>query len=168
MLVPVSREFQNIKVTKELVSVPIYGLFINNSTEAIVVFMGTIKVVISFVKYIPQVYLNWSRKSTEGWSLENVMLDLMGGTLTFLQILLDYADSGDMGNQFGSGLNTAKFLLGVLTIIFDLIFLFQHYVLYNPKNRRPLHEEEHEEDEEQDATDEIESKLNSIIVPSLI
>lgn len=56
--------------------------------------MGIVKVCISFVKYIPQVYLNFKRKSTEGWSLENVLLDLLGGSLTFVQILLDKIDSG--------------------------------------------------------------------------
>ena len=97
--------------------------------------MGIVKVVISFVKYIPQVYLNWRRKSTEGWSLENVLLDFTGGTLTFAQIFLDWASSGKT-SQFSSGLNVAKFLLAILSIGFDLIFMFQHYVLYSPKKRR--------------------------------
>lgn len=92
------------------------------------------KVAITFVKYTPQVYHNYKRKSTEGWSLENVLLDLTGGTLSFLQIFLDWIDEGESKN-FSSGLNIAKFLLGLLSIIFDLIFLFQHYVLYNPKHR---------------------------------
>ena len=98
--------------------------------------MGIVKVCISFVKYIPQVYLNFKRKSTEGWSLENVLLDLLGGSLTFVQILLDKIDSGQSTGQFSSGLNTAKFLLGILTILFDLVFLFQHYILYNPKKQK--------------------------------
>lgn len=122
--------------------------------------MGIVKVVISFVKYIPQVYLNWSRKSTEGWSLENVMLDLLGGSFTFIQIVLDKMDTGEAGGTFDGSLNIAKFLLGVLTIIFDCIFLFQHYVLYNPKKRAALKNK-------QDG-DGIESKLNSFNVPSLI
>ena len=46
--------------------------------------MGYCKAAISFVKYVPQVYLNYSRKSTVGWSLANVILDFMGGTLSFL------------------------------------------------------------------------------------
>lgn len=92
------------------------------------------KVAITLVKYIPQVYHNYKRKTTEGWSLENVMLDLTGGSLSFLQIFLDWLDEGK-NQQFSSGLNVAKFLLGLLSIIFDLIFLFQHYILYNPKHR---------------------------------
>ena len=46
--------------------------------------MGYAKAAITFVKYIPQVILNYKRKSTEGWSLLNVLLDLTGGTLSLL------------------------------------------------------------------------------------
>ena len=94
--------------------------------------MGLMKVFISFVKYMPQVYLNWKRKKTTGWSLENVLLDFVGGILSFIQIFIDWADSGTT-SQFTGGLNIAKFLLAIVAIGFDLIFLFQHYVLYNPK-----------------------------------
>lgn len=97
----------------------------------VMVFMGLMKVSISFVKYLPQVYLNWSRKRTTGWSLENVILDLLGGLFSFVQIFVDWVDSGAT-NQFSGGLNVAKFLLAIVSIGFDLIFLFQHYVLYNP------------------------------------
>ena len=110
----------------------LYGLFANVTTEKVFVFMGLMKVTISFVKYIPQVYLNWVRKATKGWSLENVLLDLVGGVLSFIQIFIDWADSGAT-TQFTGGLNIAKFLLAIVCIFFDLIFLFQHYVLYNPR-----------------------------------
>ncbi len=46
--------------------------------------MGYCKAAITFVKYVPQVYLNYSRKSTVGFSLANVVLDLMGGILSFI------------------------------------------------------------------------------------
>lgn len=46
--------------------------------------MGYAKAAISFVKYVPQVYLNYKRQSTEGWSLANVLLDFTGGVLSFL------------------------------------------------------------------------------------
>jgi hypothetical protein len=31
---------------------------------------------------IPQAYINYQRKSTEGWSIENILLDLTGGVLS--------------------------------------------------------------------------------------
>jgi len=46
--------------------------------------MGYAKAAITFVKYLPQVYLNYKRKSTVAWSLENVLLDFTGGSLSFI------------------------------------------------------------------------------------
>lgn len=116
-----------------LVSTALYGLLWSNDNESVFRMMGIMKVAISFVKYCPQVYLNWKRKSTEGWSLGNVILDFTGGLLSFIQIFVDTLN-GESPDLFGSGLNLAKFLLGLLTIFFDSIFLFQHYILYNPKS----------------------------------
>jgi cystinosin len=96
------------------------------------VFLGLMKVLISFVKYLPQVYLNWSRKTTTGWSLENVLLDFTGGTFSFAQIFIDWIESGAT-SQFSGGLNIAKFLLSMVSMGFDCIFLFQHYILYPHK-----------------------------------
>jgi len=45
---------------------------------------GYCKAAITLVKYMPQVYLNWKRQSTVGWSLENVMLDFSGGAFSFM------------------------------------------------------------------------------------
>ncbi|KAH9813843.1 hypothetical protein DFH28DRAFT_973109 [Melampsora americana] len=39
------------------------------------------KIWISFSKYIPQVWLNYKRRNTSGWSIMNMLLDLLGGTL---------------------------------------------------------------------------------------
>ena len=39
---------------------------------------------------------------------------------------------------FGAGaFNLIKFILSIVSIFFDLIFMFQHYVLYR-HNRKPL------------------------------
>lgn len=81
--------------------------------------MGIGKVIITFVKYCPQVYLNWSRKSTYGWSVHNVLLDFTGGSLSFVQIFLDWIDSGAT-SQFTGGLNVAKFLLSIISMFFDV------------------------------------------------
>ena len=47
--------------------------------------MGYFKLSISFLKYLPQFYWNYKRKSTKGWSIANIILDLTGGSLSFLQ-----------------------------------------------------------------------------------
>lgn len=46
--------------------------------------MGYEKLLISFVKYMPQVYLNYRRKSTVGWSIFNILMDFFGGLFSFL------------------------------------------------------------------------------------
>lgn len=45
-------------------------------------FLSWIKLYISFAKYLPQAFLNYKRKSTVGWAIENILLDLTGGTLS--------------------------------------------------------------------------------------
>ena len=45
---------------------------------------GYCKALITFVKYMPQVILNYRRKSTEGWSIANIMLDFTGGSFSVL------------------------------------------------------------------------------------
>ena len=90
---------------------------------------GYAKCAITFVKYVPQVYLNYKRKSTVGWSLANVLLDLTGGLLSFAQIFLNAAALNEP--VIGAGaFNLVKFVLSIMSIIFDTIFLIQHYVLY--------------------------------------
>ncbi len=95
---------------------------------------GYSKALITLVKYMPQVYLNWKRKSTVGWSLENVILDLTGGSFSLVQLVIDV-----FPRHNPAAFNPTKFALAVIAIFFDLLFLFQHYVLYRAawiKDRR--------------------------------
>lgn len=89
--------------------------------------LSLVKVLITITKYIPQVSLNLRRRSTAGWSIWNVTLDVMGGSLSMMQLVLDSADLKDWSGITG---NLAKLGLSVVTIVFDAIFFFQHYVLY--------------------------------------
>jgi cystinosin len=85
--------------------------------------MGYSKLVISFIKYTPPAYWNYKRKSTKGWSIFNIILDLVGGTFSLA--------SG--GLSVTNGLNFTKIILAFVTIFYDLIFVFQHYCLYRKK-----------------------------------
>jgi cystinosin len=89
--------------------------------------LSFVKIGISLIKYIPQVILNVRRKSTTGWSIWNILLDFTGGCLSDLQLVLDCADMNDFSGITG---NPAKFGLGFVSIIFDVIFMVQHYCLY--------------------------------------
>mmetsp|Transcript_7392 Transcript_7392/g.16151 ORF Transcript_7392/g.16151 Transcript_7392/m.16151 type:complete len:172 (-) Transcript_7392:26-541(-) len=117
------------------------GICITCSSFALIIFLGIgqlswldfmyllslVKVLITFCKYVPQVMMNARRKSTVGWSPWNVTLDISGGGLSLLQLVLDSADLKDWSGMTG---NLAKLGLSFVTIFFDTVFLVQHYVLY--------------------------------------
>jgi len=90
--------------------------------------LSVFKLYVTIAKYIPQAWLNYNRKSTVGWSIVNVLLDFTGGTLSLTQLFLDASVSNDWSSITG---NPAKFGLSILSIVFDLLFLTQHYILYD-------------------------------------
>ncbi len=90
-------------------------------------FVSYIKLIITFIKYMPQAWLNFRRKSTVGWSLYNILLDLTGGVLSIAQEIIDAVLSGSAEGLYG---NPVKFGLSLFSICFDVIFIFQHFVLY--------------------------------------
>jgi len=90
-------------------------------------FLSFLKLYISIAKYIPQAWLNRTRKSTVGWSIHNILLDLTGGILSIAQLVLDSALANDWSAISGA---PAKFGMGLLSIGFDVLFIVQHFVLY--------------------------------------
>ncbi len=97
--------------------------------------LGTFKVVVTLIKYLPQVYLNYSRKSTVGWTIHNVLLDFTGGITSTLQLFIDAKKFQEVVADF------PKLCLGSISMFFDAIFLVQHYALYTNNNdsaSRPL------------------------------
>ncbi|EPZ34742.1 Lysosomal cystine transporter domain-containing protein [Rozella allomycis CSF55] len=97
---------------------------------SILYILSAFKLVTSVVKYLPQVYLNYKRKSTEGWSVENIILDFIGGTFSTAQIILDSFMSHDWTSILG---HPVKFGLGMLSLIFDVVFAIQHFYLYKKR-----------------------------------
>ena len=71
--------------------------------------------------------LNFQRKSTVGWSIHQILLDLVGGVMSIAQLVL-----------VDRGINAPKLLLGGIAIGFDSLFIVQHYVLY--RDRGPADE----------------------------
>lgn len=90
--------------------------------------LGFVKLGVTILKYIPQLYLNWQRQSTEGWNIIQIILDLMGGLFSALQLVLDAQDTGEWNGVIG---NVQKVLLGGITVVFDFMFIVQHYCLYH-------------------------------------
>ncbi|MEW5313942.1 MAG: hypothetical protein WDW38_005472 [Sanguina aurantia] len=89
--------------------------------------LSYLKLSISLYKYVPQVILNHTRRSTVGWSIHNVLLDISGGLLSLLQLVMDCTAKGDWHAVTG---NPVKFGLGFISLFFDAIFSVQHYVLF--------------------------------------
>ncbi|CAN9171184.1 hypothetical protein CUC08_Gglean012289 [Alternaria sp. MG1] len=103
--------------------------------------LGYVKLLTVFLKYIPQAWVNYKRKSTLGWSIYPMLLDFAGGWLSLAQLCIDSALENDWSGVTG---NPVKFGLGNITIVFDIIFMLQHYVLY----KRPAKHLEDEDEEE--------------------
>lgn len=85
------------------------------------------KLIVTVFKYIPQAWANYERKSTVGWSIVPVLLDLIGGILSFAQLLIDSSLQKDWSGLTG---NPVKLGLSNISVFFDIIFMVQHYILY--------------------------------------
>jgi cystinosin len=97
---------------------------------SVIYFLSFVKLTISTVKYMPQAYLNFARKSTVGWSIANVVLDFSGGLLSVAQLMVDGFHGPKPNNWAGIVGNPVKFGLGFVSMFFDIIFMIQHYILY--------------------------------------
>lgn len=88
---------------------------------------GYVKLVVTLVKYTPQIVANWRNRSTDGWSIWQVLLDLVGGVLSTAQQGIDSYLQRDWSGITG---NPVKFALGNASLLYDSIFMAQHYVVY--------------------------------------
>lgn len=127
------------------------------------IYLGWCKVAISLVKYIPQVISNYRRKSTIGWNIHNILLDITGGILSFAQNVIDsIRGTLDIEGQTPT-LNIAKFAISFVAVIFDVIFIVQHYILYKNANSDLKGNTQKEENSENN--DDI-NKMNDPIIPN--
>eukprot|EP00300_Choanocystis_sp_HF-7_P008830 c16132_g1_i2.p1 GENE.c16132_g1_i2~~c16132_g1_i2.p1 ORF type:complete len:254 (+),score=46.71 c16132_g1_i2:27-764(+) len=81
--------------------------------------LGMTKVAISFGKYLPQAWLNYTRKSTVGWSIHNILLDFTGGFFSILELCIDASFNGWTSD------NIPKLSLGLISAGFDVFFMLQ-------------------------------------------
>ncbi|XP_073874341.1 cystinosin isoform X6 [Macaca fascicularis] len=77
-----------------------------------------------------EAYMNFHYKSTEGWSIGNVLLDFTGGSFSLLQMFLQSYNNDQWTLIFG---DPTKFGLGVFSIFFDVVFFIQHFCLYRKR-----------------------------------
>ncbi|XP_061460763.1 cystinosin [Rhineura floridana] len=102
---------------------------------AFLFYFSYIKLGITLVKYFPQAYMNFRRKSTVGWSIGNVLLDFVGGAFSLLQMFLQSYNNDAWKLLFG---DPTKFGLGIFSIFFDIVFIVQHYCLYRSREYEPF------------------------------
>mmetsp|Transcript_18511 Transcript_18511/g.55827 ORF Transcript_18511/g.55827 Transcript_18511/m.55827 type:complete len:227 (-) Transcript_18511:526-1206(-) len=91
--------------------------------------LALVKLGITLFKYMPQLWLNYSRRSTEGWNIDNIILDFTGGALSLSQLVLDAACASDWSKISG---DPVKFGLGLVSMLFDVLFMMQHFIWYRP------------------------------------
>lgn len=99
--------------------------------------LSMVKLGVSIAKYIPQVMLNHRRRSTVGWNIYNVLCDFSGGILSISQLFVDVSIDHSWKGVVG---DPVKLALGLLSLFFDVIFMAQHYCLYNrqPEDRKSV------------------------------
>ena len=80
--------------------------------------MGYVKLLVTTVKYMPQVMTNYRRQSTSGWSIEQIILDVVGGVFSIAQLLIDCSLQNDWSGIAG---NATKLGLGYISLLFDSV-----------------------------------------------
>ncbi|XP_066252166.1 cystinosin homolog [Euwallacea similis] len=130
------RADQRVSITARVILV-IFGVFVIISIYLaafavihwldFLYFCSYVKLTITLIKYVPQAYMNYRRKSTSGWSIGNILLDFTGGMLSMLQMILNAYNYDDWVSIFG---DPTKFGLGLFSVLFDIFFMLQHYVFY--------------------------------------
>ena len=110
----------------------VHTTYVFNSLD-ILYGLSILKLGVSIIKYMPQIYLNYKRQCTVGWNIWNVLLDFTGGSLSVAQELIDCASRGDWNGIAG---NPVKFCLGSLSMVYDVIFMLQHFVWYRSNNEQ--------------------------------
>ncbi|KAG4940537.1 Cystinosin [Glycine soja] len=116
----------------------------NNSWLWLLSVFNTIQVVMTTIKYIPQAVMNFLRKSTDGFSIGNILLDFSGGIANYGQMVVQSIDQDSWVNFYG---NIGKVLLSLVSVFFDIIFIIQHYVLYRGKKSSKLEITTEQEDQ---------------------
>ncbi|KAL6143191.1 hypothetical protein ACLB2K_053886 [Fragaria x ananassa] len=79
---------------------------------------------------IYEAIMNFMRKSTDGFSIGNILLDFTGGLTNYAQMAVQSIDQHSWVNFYG---NIGKTLLSLISIFFDILFMCQHFLLYPAK-----------------------------------
>ncbi|KAL1311713.1 hypothetical protein AAFC00_001813 [Neodothiora populina] len=106
--------------------------------------LSYVKLLVTFIKYMPQALRNYRKKSTAGWAIHTIYMDLLGGVTSLMQLIIDSSLQSDWADGIKG--NPVKFGLSLVSLAFDTIFMIQHYVLY-AKNNDQVDDEQVEDGE---------------------
>lgn len=90
--------------------------------------LSLLKICMSLIKYIPQMKHNYERKSMKGFSIQGSILDVMGSIFSLTQLALYLSEESEF-NFIIFKSNFSKIGVGLVTLIFNLIYLLQ-WILY--------------------------------------
>lgn len=89
------------------------------------ILLSYVKILMSLIKYIPQLNHNNKRRSVVGFSIFTIFLDLSGGLLSISQLFIDaYRFTGSLNYDVLIN-NGGKLGLSFVTLFFDLCFVYQ-------------------------------------------
>ncbi|KAH9838203.1 cystinosin [Teratosphaeria destructans] len=130
--------------------------------------LSYVKLLLTFFKYLPQAVANHRRKSTVGWAIGAILLDFWGGILSLLQLVIDAALQDDWSGLTG---NPGKLGLANISLVFDVVFMLQHYVLYGAVPEREGRREDpghqrHDDREQQEHTDIAARERDPLLQPT--
>jgi cystinosin len=90
-------------------------------------YLSYVKLASTLVKNTPQVLLNFQRRSTAGFTIWAVLLDVPGSVFSLAQLALDSWAMEDWNAMLG---DPVKLWLAVVSLLIDAVYCVQHYVLY--------------------------------------
>ncbi|KAK9903968.1 hypothetical protein WJX75_001565 [Coccomyxa subellipsoidea] len=99
----------------------------NFSTLGFLYLLGYVKLAATIIKYLPQMWLNHKRRTTDGWNISNALTDMSGGFFSLAQQILDAYALQDISIVTG---DIVKLALGLVSIMYCLILAGQHYFMY--------------------------------------
>lgn len=109
---------------------------------------------------MPQVIFNYQRRSTKGWSIDQILLDFTGGIPSLLQLFIDASLQSDWGGIIG---NPVKLGLGLISIFFDIVFMIQHYMLYTDRSTKQCDTKSNHDDSDVNDSDSTPDERRPLI-----
>ncbi|KAI1438877.1 cystinosin [Xylaria sp. CBS 124048] len=98
----------------------------------VIYFISYVKMLVTLVKYAPQLVFNIRNRSTQGWDIWQILLDFTGGILSIAQLGIDSYLQRDWSGVTG---NPVKLFLGNVSMVYDLLFMAQHYFVYRDSSK---------------------------------